>query len=132
MNSFMRVRGILETCLYAGDLRAAEDFYATVLGLEVIGRLEGRHVFFRCGDRVFLVFNPAKTREVGTELPPHGTDGQGHGAFSIKEKELSIWRTHLEQHGVAIEREITWPNGGRSIYFRDPAGNSIELASPKI
>ena len=43
-----------------------------------------------------------------------------------------MWRTHLEQNGVVIEREITWPKGGRSIYFRDPGGNSIELASPKI
>ena len=128
----MRVRDILETCLYASDLQAAEKFYSSVLGLEVIGRLAGRHVFFRCGHRVLLIFNPAKTREVGAELPPHGTDGSGHAAFAVKEDELPTWRAHLERNDVTIEREINWPNGGRSIYFRDPAGNSIELASPKI
>jgi hypothetical protein len=33
---------------------------------------------------------------------------------------------------VAIEHEATWPRGGRSFYFRDPAGNSLELATPRI
>ncbi|MBI3850173.1 MAG: VOC family protein [Verrucomicrobia bacterium] len=128
----MRVSEILETCLYVGDLDAAEKFYSTVLGLEVTARLAGRHVFFRCGRRVFLIFNPAKTRELGTGLPPHGADGPGHAAFAVTEDELPTWRSHLERNGVAIEREINWPNGGRSIYFRDPAGNSLELASPRI
>ena len=27
---------------------------------------------------------------------------------------------------------VTWPNGARSIYFRDPAGNSLECAEPGL
>ena len=128
----MKARGILETCLYADDLGAAENFYRTILGLEVSVKDEGRHVFFRCGHRVFLIFNPARTRELVTDIPPHGADGPGHAAFAVREDELSTWRAHMKRQGVVIEREITWPNGGGSIYFRDPAGNSIELATPKI
>ncbi|MEJ2147783.1 MAG: VOC family protein, partial [Acidobacteriota bacterium] len=52
---------VLETCLYARDLEAAEQFYAGVLGLQPFSRNPGRHVFFRCGDAVFLVFNPEVT-----------------------------------------------------------------------
>jgi hypothetical protein len=33
---------------------------------------------------------------------------------------------------VAIEADFEWPKGGRSIYFRDPAGNCLEFAEPKI
>ena len=33
---------------------------------------------------------------------------------------------------IEIEKDVTWPNGGRSIYFRDAAGNCLELASPLI
>ena len=128
----MRVREILETCLYAEDLQAAERFYTTILGLEVIARLAGRHVFFRCGNRVFLVFNPAKTRELGTDFPPHGANGPGHTAFEVTMSELPAWRAFLEQNDVVIESDVIWPRGGRSLYFRDPAGNSIELATPKI
>ena len=31
-----------------------------------------------------------------------------------------------------IEKTIAWPQGGHSVYFRDPAGNSLEVASPLI
>ena len=45
---------------------------------------------------------------------------------------IPAWREHLRQQGVAIEAEISWPSGGYSIYFRDPAGNSLELATPQM
>ena len=38
----------------------------------------------------------------------------------------------LTEAGVGIETEFEWPQGGRSIYVRDPAGNSIEFAEPRI
>ena len=41
------ITGVLETCLYASDLAAAERFYGGALGLQVFAREEGRHVFFR-------------------------------------------------------------------------------------
>ena len=132
----MKVGGVLETCLYATDLEAAERFYTTVLGLDVLSRVPGRHVFFRCGPGVFLIFNPERTRAEqpggSASLPPHGTDGPGHMAFSIPEGELDAWRNRLGAHGVEIEAEVDWPRGGRSLYFRDPAGNSVELAPPRI
>ena len=127
----MRAREILETCLYAPDLDAAERFYAEVLGLEAFARVEGRHVFFRCGGRVFLVFNPERTRDSGV-LPGHGAEGPGHVAFAMADAEVDAWRAHLQARGVAVETEYTWPGGGRSLYFRDPAGNSVELGTPAI
>ncbi len=127
----MKAREILETSVYADDLDAAERFYGGVLGMEVITRVPGRHVFFRCGARVFLVFDAARTLEAGV-LPPHGARGPGHVAFAAAEAELPGWRDHLRAHGVEVETEFDWPKGGRSLYFRDPAGNSIELATPGI
>ncbi|MFL5382722.1 MAG: VOC family protein [Longimicrobiaceae bacterium] len=127
----MRAREILEACLYAPDLEAAEAFYTDVLGLEPVGRVEGRHVFFRCGGRVFLVFDPAATI-AGERIPGHGAQGPGHVCFAATEGELEGWRTQLGAKGVEIEQEVEWPGGGRSIYFRDPAGNSVELGTPKI
>jgi catechol 2,3-dioxygenase-like lactoylglutathione lyase family enzyme len=127
----VRLREILETSLYADDLEAAERFYADVLGLETISCVPGRHVFFRCGDRVFLVFNPARTLE-GGRIPPHGASGPGHAAFAVADAELVEWRARLAAHGVEVEMEVDWPGGGRSLYFRDPAGNSLELGTPAI
>ena len=127
----MRAREILEACLYAPDLEAAEAFYTDVIGLEPIGRVEGRHVFFRCGARVFLVFDPAATIG-GERIPGHGAHGPGHVAFAVRADELEGWRAQLAAKDVGIEQEVEWPGGGRSIYFRDPAGNSVELGTPAI
>jgi catechol 2,3-dioxygenase-like lactoylglutathione lyase family enzyme len=133
----MKIDGVLETCLYAADLVAAEQFYTGVLGLEVIAREPGRHVFFRSGHGVFLVFNPAHTSSQvttvgGIGIPLHGAGGIGHTAFAVSEPDLPSWRERLTQAGVSIEAEVVWPKGGHSLYFRDPAGNSVELATPRI
>ncbi len=52
----MQVKQILETCLYVDDLAATGTFYTRVLSLEPFSRVEGRHVFFRCGQGGFLLF----------------------------------------------------------------------------
>lgn len=123
---------VLETCLYAEDLDAALVFYQEVLGLEVTSRVAERHVFFRCGEAMLLVFDPRRTREPTGEVPPHGATGPGHVAFAVAPEELGSWRSRLQSAGVPVEAEVVWPGGGRSIYLRDPAGNSVELANPTI
>jgi catechol 2,3-dioxygenase-like lactoylglutathione lyase family enzyme len=127
---------ILESALYADDLDKAEAFYGGILGLEKIVAVEGRHVFFRCGSGVLLIFNPDATTEPPSNpampVPPHGTKGDGHLCFAATAEEIDGWVPHLEANGIAIEADFLWPNGGRSIYFRDPAGNSLEFAEPKI
>jgi catechol 2,3-dioxygenase-like lactoylglutathione lyase family enzyme len=123
--------GVLETALYADDLTRAEHFYGTIIGLEVDSRQQGRHVFFRCGRGMLLVFDARATQAAGP-IPPHGATGPGHVAFSVAEDRLDDWAKHLRDHEVEIEAVIDWPGGERSLYFRDPAGNSLELASPGI
>jgi catechol 2,3-dioxygenase-like lactoylglutathione lyase family enzyme len=132
----MTPAGILETSLYADDLVAAEAFYAGVLGLPVYARAAGRHLFLTCGDQMLLLFAPSETEKPAAAakfgVPPHGARGPGHVCFRASAAAIETWRVHLTAHGVAIEAEVTWPGGGRSIYFRDPAGNSLEFAEPRI
>jgi len=133
----MEVIGVLETCLYADDLAAAERFYGGVIGLVPVLRDEGRHVFFRCGGAMLLVFDPASTATAQTRVgadpvPLHGARGPGHVAFAVPDADLPAWRERLEAAGVQVESEVRWPAGGRSLYVRDPAGNSVELTSPAI
>ena len=128
----MQLQHVLETCLYVDDLTAAEQFYTQVLGLAFVSRQEGRHVFLRCGQRMLLLFNPHESGKADSGFPPHGAIGPGHVAFAVRESDLAQWRERLETTGVTIEKTIDWPGGGRSLYFRDPAGNSLELATPRI
>jgi catechol 2,3-dioxygenase-like lactoylglutathione lyase family enzyme len=132
----MRPAAILETAVYAADLAAAEAFYVGVLGLPVLAKMEGRHVFFRVGTGVLLVFNPAAT-EVATHnaalpVPCHGARGPGHVCFAASRDEIDGWRDRLTGAGLTVEAEFDWPNGARSLYVRDPAGNSVEFAEPRL
>ena len=128
--------GVLEAALYVDDLDAAKGFYGDVLGLEKITEVAGRHVFFRAGETVVLLFIAAQTRVPTTNaklpVPPHGADGPGHLCFAANAAELGAWHERLEEAGIEIEADFNWPNGARSIYVRDPAGNSIEFAEPKL
>jgi catechol 2,3-dioxygenase-like lactoylglutathione lyase family enzyme len=132
----MTPAGVLETVLYAKDLAAAEAFYRDALGMEPFARAAGRHLFYRCGGQVLLIFNPDATRVPpapgALPVPPHGMEGEGHVCFRAPAEELEAWRQRLEGRGIAIEADFEWPCGGRSIYFRDPAGNCLEFAEPRI
>ena len=128
--------GVLEAAIYASDIDAAEAFYGSVLGLPKVLRAGNRHVFFRAGNTIVLVFNPADTELPASNpalpVPPHGARGPGHLCLSAEGREMDLWRAHLEASGVEIEADFRWPNGARSLYFRDPAGNSIEIAEPAL
>lgn len=128
----MKILSVVETAIYVDDLDAAEDFYQRILGLEVIASEADRHVFFRVGEsNVLLAFNP-RTTCTGDTLPHHGASGAGHFALGIESTSLDDWRRHLEANRISIETEMEWPAGGKSIYFRDPAGNSVELITPGV
>ena len=133
--------GTLESALYADDLDAAKAFWQDVIGLDAFQSVPGRHVFFRVTDaprpQVLLVFRAGATEkppapDAKLPVPPHGARGPGHYCLAAAPDTLDAWRDHLIAQGVGIEADFHWPNGARSLYFRDPAGNSIELADPSI
>ncbi|MFG0261039.1 MAG: VOC family protein [Novipirellula sp. JB048] len=128
----MKILSVVETSIYVDDLDATEDFYLRILGLKVIARESDRHVFFQVGEsNVLLAFNP-QTTCTDDKMPHHGATGPGHLALGIELLSLDDWRRHLEANDVSIETEVQWPAGGKSIYFRDPAGNSVELITPGV
>jgi catechol-2,3-dioxygenase len=112
----------------------ASNFYEEVLGLGRIGG-DDRFRAYSIADRdVLLLFKRGATTQplqmpTGV-IPPHDGSGQNHFAFSIPVAELSVWGKQLADHSVAIEGRVVWPRGGTSIYFRDPEGNLVELATP--
>ncbi len=127
----MQLGAILETVLYVDDLDAAAAFYGEVLGLEEVSRRPGLFVFFRLEAQMLLLF-VAEAAAQSTKVPAHGAVGPGHVCFAVAGEALDAWARRLEAAGIGIEQWQDWPKGGRSFYFRDPAGNSLELASPRI
>lgn len=131
-----KLLGTLESALYAQDLAAARRFYHDILGLDVVGEQPGRHVFFAVGPSILLIFRPEATEQPALPgrlpVPVHGARGPGHYCFATPPADLDRWRSHLETHGISVEADFRWPGGARSLYVRDPAGNSIEFADPAL
>ncbi len=125
MNPTLRPSKVVETGVYVKDLERAQRFYGDVLSLELYTRQEGRHVFFKAGKSMLLLFNADTTLK--EKQTPHGASGSQHFAFQVDESDLDAWRVRLREKGVAIESEVDWPAGGHSIYFRDPDQNLVEL-----
>jgi catechol 2,3-dioxygenase-like lactoylglutathione lyase family enzyme len=132
MEAIVKIKAVVETAIYVDDLQATETFYRTVLGLPVIGKEPGRHVFFQVGEASVLLAFLAEATRKGDRLPPHGATGSGHFALGIEAEASDAWRKLLQSHGVSIEKEVEWPRGGKSLYCRDPAGNSVELVTPGV
>lgn len=131
----MKASAILETVIYAADPQAAGRFYVEVFGLERVQSVPGRLEFLRCGAQMLLIFNPEATRDAAHQngIPAHGAEGAGHLCFRAADAaELNRWRARLAELGIAIEHDQIWNSGARSIYLRDPAGTSVEIAEAAI
>jgi catechol 2,3-dioxygenase-like lactoylglutathione lyase family enzyme len=125
-----QITGILETSLYVDDLQRSVEFYETIFGLEVIDRGDRLCAMGVRTEQVLLLFMKGSS----ANLPLGATDGNGqlHLAFAISATELGPWESWLENHGVTIELRRDWERGGHSIYFRDPDGHLLELATPGV
>jgi len=120
--------GVYETVLYASDVPATAHFYSELLGLHAVQEADELSAAFRLGDGgMLLLFDPARSSILGRPVPSHGASGPGHVAFAVEAGDLEAFAAELRRRGVEIEREMTWDEGGRSLYVRDPAGNSVEL-----
>jgi len=128
------LNGIIETAIHVRDLSASAGFYQQVLGLELMERTDRLCALSVAGRHLLLLFLEGGTSEPleipGGILPPHGGSGPLHFAFAIDRNDLASWEQRLREKGVAVESRVQWELGGTSLYFRDPDGHLVELATP--
>jgi catechol-2,3-dioxygenase len=127
----MNFRQIKETCIYSTDLLSVKYFYHELLGLPVIGELEGKHIFFRAGSSVLLCFNPDDSR-LKKSPPPHFSDGKYHFAFEVTQDQYENHKNEIIRKGITITDTLVWKNGQESFYFNDPIGNVVEIVPEGI
>jgi catechol 2,3-dioxygenase-like lactoylglutathione lyase family enzyme len=132
----LSVRRIVETALDCEDLPRSAAFYTTLLGVTPMLTSERLVAIDAGGGTVLLLFHRALSSEAvempGGVVPAHESGGPGHLAFAIDAADLAAWDARLGELGIAIESRVAWERGGTSLYFRDPDGRSVELATPGV
>lgn len=129
----MKIKKVVETCIYSSDLESMKNFYAGILGLPVIQEEQDKLIFLKAGKSMLLIFDPLRTKTNNGSLPAHGTPtppSSIHFAMEIEKQEYHACKQLLMDNNIAIEKEVNWNNDAKSIYFRDPAGNLVELITP--
>jgi catechol 2,3-dioxygenase-like lactoylglutathione lyase family enzyme len=130
------IQGVLETGLYVSDMARSREFYLRLFGFPLMTGDERFCAFDVAGRDVLLLFlrggTPRPIRVPGGVIPPHNGAGQLHFAFAIAAADLGAWEARLKEQGVEIESRVTWPRGGKSVYFRDPDENLLELVTPGL
>jgi catechol 2,3-dioxygenase-like lactoylglutathione lyase family enzyme len=124
-----KINGIAEAALYVTDLDRAAAFYQEALGLPLTASFNNARFLQTGRDSTLILFNPEGIRRRQSVIPSHGAIGEGHVALAVPFSEIDDWRERLKDHGVTIELEQKWSFGSRSLYFRDPDNNSVELIS---
>lgn len=127
----MNFLGIKETCIYCRDLEKAREFYGGILGLPLISYVAGKHIFFRVGASVLLIFNPDDSR-MKTSPPAHYAEGRQHYAFEVTKGEYDRHKQKIQEKGITIIDRLIWKNGSESFYFNDPEGNILEIVPEGI
>src|SRR5262249_54779263 len=124
-----QLTGILESSLYVDDLDRATKFYQSLFELEVLVGDDRIRALNVAGRQLLLLFKRGGSL---THSTPHDGSGPVHLAFAIPAADLPAWEERLRAHGVVIEEVTDWARGGRSLYFRDPDGHLLELATPGV
>ncbi len=124
---------VLETVLYFGpeDRARVEAFYSRTLGLRAVGRWSDG-ISFRVGAGVLILFDTERLKQRGGPIPAHGAVGPGHACLRARSEAYAAWKERLAEHGVEVLHEHVWKGGRRSLYFRDPAGNLLEIADADL
>lgn len=121
------ILGVAEAVLYVNDVDASATFFQDTLALPLSMSFDGIR-FLQTGEASTLIlFSSEHLKTRISPVPGHGMTGEGHVAFAIGEGEYDAWLAKLRDSGIEIEHEQVWSLGTRSLYFRDPDNNSIEL-----
>jgi catechol 2,3-dioxygenase-like lactoylglutathione lyase family enzyme len=130
------IDGLLETSLYARDLKRTAAFYRDLFGFRALVDSPRLVAFDVARRSVLLVFQAGSTEDDVVDargtIPGHDGRGRPHLALSIASDDLVPWRERLAERSVAVAGEYRWPRGGVSLYFRDPDGALVELATPGL
>jgi catechol 2,3-dioxygenase-like lactoylglutathione lyase family enzyme len=124
-SAFRAIRAIDCTVIFVRDMAAMRRFYADILGFPLIRELSPGWIEYRVGDNTLALAKPGRTAP-DTPIPDGSTSLQL--AFKVSAPEVDQCADELMGRGVELLSPPTdQVFGHRTLFFRDPDGNLLEV-----
>jgi catechol 2,3-dioxygenase-like lactoylglutathione lyase family enzyme len=125
MEALNQIRQIDYTVIFARNMHAMRHFYETVMEFPLLRVLSDRWIEYRVGSTTLaLTVHGARFNDT----PPAQGALSLQLAFRVAPQAVADCAAALEAKGVKLISSVTdHPFGHRTIFFRDPDGNVLEI-----
>jgi lactoylglutathione lyase len=125
MDPKLPLRNLDYTVVFARQMPAMREFYGSTLGLALHRELSDKWVEYRIGSSLLALTEHGAL--FNDPAPPVGALSL-QLAFRVAPSEVASCAATLKERGVAILSGPTdQPFGHRTLFFRDPDGNVLEI-----
>ena len=137
MKSMLQTQGLHHITLNGADKKTSINFWQDILGMRFIFEqpnlddLSINHLYFDCGDGTTVTVFTDENRKSKKSKFQNEIGSLHHVAFWVSQSTIRIAEKNLSENGFA-NTGIKDRGFMDSIYFRDPLGLLIELASYKF
>ncbi|MGY8682865.1 VOC family protein [Bradyrhizobium sp. UFLA05-153] len=122
---FSAIHAIDYTVIFVRDMVAMRRFYQDLLGFSLLRELSPNWIEYRVGGNTLALARPSRT--AGDTPTPSGSASL-QLAFKVSAPEVDLCADELVRQGVALLSPPTdQPFGHRTLFFRDPDGNLLEV-----
>jgi catechol 2,3-dioxygenase-like lactoylglutathione lyase family enzyme len=124
-SAFRAIRAIDYTVILVRDLAAMRRFYEDILGFPLLRELSPGWIEYRVGDNTLALARPSRT---AADVPTPNGSASLQLAFKVSTPEVDQCADELVRQGIKL---ISPPTdqvfGHRTLFFRDPDGNLLEV-----
>lgn len=124
-SAFRAIRAIDYTVVFVRDMAAMRRFYEDVLGFPLVRELSPGWIEYRVGDNTLALARPRLT---AADAPMPSGSASLQLAFKVSAPEVDRCADELVRQGVSLLSPPTdHVFGHRTVFFRDPDGNLLEV-----
>ncbi|MBR0715102.1 VOC family protein [Bradyrhizobium liaoningense] len=122
---FDAIRAIDYTVIFVRDMAAMRRFYEDLLGFALLRELSPNWIEYSVGANTLALARPSRT---ATDAPTPTGSASLQLAFKVSVTEVDQCAAELMRQGVSLLSPPTdQPFGHRTLFFRDPDGNLLEV-----
>jgi catechol 2,3-dioxygenase-like lactoylglutathione lyase family enzyme len=122
---FRAIRAIDYTVILVRNWVAMRSFYADVLGFPLLRELGAGWAEYQIGANTLALAQP---KRLASDRPVPSGSASLQLAFKVSRDDVDRCAEELARKGVAlVEPPTDQPFGHRTLFFRDPDGNLLEI-----